>query len=588
MRKLLIAFFLISGSILLAGETVTDKPAAAGKAETEKAVRFTAESLLQFAPDEHADDVKLNLEKTEKEYGRAVVKIKFTPIYNLGEIKRDPRQPEDFEDWGDAHGSGFFINKEGYIITNAHVVDNANRRTIKCQSNSTGNSEFEIELIGVGETDCIDIALLRLKPKEMPRFLKLSGFESIPFLRIADSDLVTKTEHIAVMGYPEDSDDLRAKQANLSGRQYLSSWRSSGEFQFLEVATASAVKSGNSGGAAVNRFGELIGIPARGDWTDSTGWLIPSNIMVRFLEEVANNEQGKEKMTILEIGIVSEKTFPGIAVLAGLPEDFIDFEVGMTVFRLVKGSLAEGWGIKPGDVILSFHNLDDDTCVYLDYEGKVKTTGKMRKVKKGESEWDNTDAFKRFLDEIALVGFPGQKIEIEYARRGVAGIQKVQGMLGYRELTPIPHLGVFEVPDFEEWAGMIVQDVQDNNLGDRTFMRDPKFFAEGLVIATHTDGGSLAEEREIGRMITAINGKRVRSLDEFRKAIKAINEAYDVWTKTADYVEEKARYNARYYALVEYRFWDEDKGEMVKREITVPIDKARQSGRSLDEIKKKE
>ena len=159
----MVACILIGGFV--SAEAPPEKPAA------EKAdIRLTAEMLLRFAPDKHEEDVELNLEKTEKEYGRAVVKIKFTPIYNLGEIKRDPRQPEDFEVWGDAHGSGFFINDEGYIITNAHVVDNANRRTIKCQSNSTGNSEFELELIGVGETRNIDIALLRLKPKEMPRF----------------------------------------------------------------------------------------------------------------------------------------------------------------------------------------------------------------------------------------------------------------------------------------------------------------------------------------------------------------------------------------------------------------------------------
>jgi S1-C subfamily serine protease len=216
---------------------------------------LTRAALVHAAPAEHAGSVDLDLEHIEKEYGRAVVKILFTYIENLDEIKDDPRQNESFGGYN-AHGSGFFINAAGYILTNAHVVDNANRRTIRCRTQATGNSEFELELIGVGETNNVDLALLRLKASEKPRFLKLAGFAGIPFLSIADSDRVAKTEQIAIMGYPEDSDDLRAKAANLSGRQYLDC-----PFQYLEVATASAVKSGNSGGAAVNRWGEVSACP---------------------------------------------------------------------------------------------------------------------------------------------------------------------------------------------------------------------------------------------------------------------------------------------------------------------------------------
>lgn len=556
----------------------------------DEASMLTREDLLIPASSEHDTEVEFNLGEIEKKFGASVVKITFTPIYNLRQIKNDPRQQEQYYGgWREesAHGSGFFVGSDGYIITNAHVVEQANRRTIKCMSPATGNTKFELELIGVGETEYVDLALLKLKKEELPRFKKLSGFNEIPFLRIADSDKVANTEQIAVMGYPQDSDDLRVKKANLSGRQYLQYWELIGGFQFLEVATASAVQSGNSGGAAVNRYGEIIGIPARGTWTESTGWLIPSNVLTRFIEEIAQNQQGHKKMQLMNLGIISEKTFPGKSAIVGLTEDYIDHEVGISIFKITKGSVAEEWGLKSGDILLGFRSFERNINVYFDYEGRVKTTGAMRILKEDNRTWDNTDAPRRYLSELIMMSYPGQEIELKYARKETPGILTIRKKLAYRQVVRVPHLGTFEIPDYIEWSGMIIQNFHDFNVSRYNYQRIEDLIREGAVIITHVDSGSLAMERKLkhGTVISAINGSRIHNLDELRKVLNDISEGYDTWEKMEGFVKEKARYDSRNYALVRYHVWDNEISKLVPREITVPIAQARISGRSLDSIK---
>ena len=536
--------------------------------------------LITQVTGEHTEDAALNLEQIENTYGRAVVKITFNDIDNLHEIKDDPRQQEDCDSYDRGQGSGFFINDEGFIMTNAHVVSTANRRTLKCRSHLTGNTEFELQLIGLGDEDEIDLAILRLDPKDRRRFLKLAGLESIPYLKIGRSTGVSKTEEIAILGYPEDSDDLRAKQAHLSGWEFPNG--DDGDFLFLEVATASAVMSGNSGGAAVNRFGELIGIPSLADWDESTGYLIPTHVITHFIDQIANNQQGRLPVQSLWTGIIKERTFPGMAVMAGLPEDYLDYEIGMTVFRVIPGSPAARWGLRPGDLILRFRNHVNGQCVNLDYEGRVKTTGKMRIIEENGQTWDNSEFRKATLGEMILLSRPGDRVTIEYARVGATGIQTIDATLAYWDPMPVTYLGVFEVPDYEEWGGMILQDINSFNLSFGTYIENRDLFHEGLLVITQVDGGSLADERGISSFVTALNGRRVRNLEELREALAAINADFNTWKESPAYDEETARYDLRSYVNLEYLVNDIETDKLVPRLMTFPIEKARETGRSLD------
>lgn len=540
--------------------------------------------LLTFAPPESPGEGKIDLVELQRGAGQSVVKILFTPIGNLEEIRDDPRLPEDYSCSGSAHGSGFFIHPAGYLVTNAHVVDNADRRTLRCRTPSTGNTTFELELIGLGETDSIDLALLRLKKKEIPRFLKLSGLAGIPILKIADSDRVGSTEEIAVLGYPEDSDDLRIKAANLSGRQYLVDYSEVlGGFQFLEVATASAVQSGNSGGAAVNRRGEVVGIPARGDWTDRTGWLIPSNVLSRFLGEIARTEQGAIPLRLLSLGILTERTFPGMAALCGAPEDLIDQEVGVAVRKVGKNSLAEQWGLRPEDILVSFRNPGRGIHAYLDTEGRVKTTGGRRFFREGGREWDNTEAPRRLLGELVLMSREGDEVELAYLRRGTPGLNTIHRKLEHRRVLQVPHLGTFQVPDHVEWAGMILQDFHTGNVDRDDYFQLEPFIRQGAVILTHVDGGGLADERNLhpGLVLHAVNGRPTGSLAALRQALAGIEAEYQAWRESTGFLEEKALYDPRNYAVIRYSRWDEESCAFVERRTTVPIERARAGGRSL-------
>ena len=223
-------------------------------------------------------------------------------------------------------GSGVIISPDGYIITNSHVVENADKIEITTNSNQT----FDAEL--VGSDDQNDIALLKINSNEV-----------LSYAAFGDSDSTQIGEWVLAVGNPFNLNStvtagiISAKSRNLdpSGRTTQS-----------YIQTDAAVNPGNSGGALVNTKGELIGInTAIQSQTGSYigySFAVPSNIARKVIEDIM--EFGVVQYGFL--GVTGSSLNSSISKKLGT----IDTE-GFYISSVEEGSGANIAGIKSGDII---------------------------------------------------------------------------------------------------------------------------------------------------------------------------------------------------------------------------------------------
>ena len=223
-------------------------------------------------------------------------------------------------------GSGVIISPDGYIITNSHVVKNAEKIEITTNSNQT----FDAEL--VGSDDQNDIALLKINSNEV-----------LSYATFGDSDSTQIGEWVLAVGNPFNLNStvtagiISAKSRNLdpSGRTTQS-----------YIQTDAAVNPGNSGGALVNTKGELIGInTAIQSQTGSYigySFAVPSNIARKVIEDIM--EFGVVQYGFL--GVTGSSLNSSISKKLGT----IDTE-GFYISSVEEGSGANIAGIKSGDII---------------------------------------------------------------------------------------------------------------------------------------------------------------------------------------------------------------------------------------------
>lgn len=239
-------------------------------------------------------------------------------------------------------GSGVLISSDGYIVTNNHVIDNANSIEVTLNNKKT----YTAELVGTDPTS--DIALLKIEG---------GSFESIPF---ANSDAVQVGEWVLAVGNPYNLTStvtagiISAKGRDLEGNSNTESF----------IQTDAAVNPGNSGGALVNTRGELIGInTAISSQTGSFvgySFAVPSNIAKKVIEDIM--EFGNVQKALLGIqydpnqndleGVrITAISKEGGAEKAGLLEDDVIVkieDVKITKFSDLKGQLNAK---RPGDAI---------------------------------------------------------------------------------------------------------------------------------------------------------------------------------------------------------------------------------------------
>ena len=230
-----------------------------------------------------------------------------------------------------AVGSGFIVDKTGYILTNLHVVSDASRISVKLQS----GEEFIAKVVGTD--DETDLAVL-----------KIEAGRELPFIKLGNSDAAQVGDWVLAIGSP-----FGLEQTVTAG--IVSKIRRETPYasQFQKfIQTDAAINRGNSGGPLVDMNGEVIGINSQiatstGDY-NGIGFALPSNEAANVYQQIRLN--GKVKRGYLGVILDSVKT--EYAKVYGLPE-----AKGAIITEVRdKKSAAAAAGLLAGDVILEFDN----------------------------------------------------------------------------------------------------------------------------------------------------------------------------------------------------------------------------------------
>jgi serine protease Do/serine protease DegQ len=250
-------------------------------------------------------------------------------------------------------GSGVIINaKEGYIVTNNHVIDDADEIMVTLKD----GRQFPAKKLGADAEG--DIALLQIKAKHLAE------------IKIADSDKLRVGDFAVAIGSPFGlGQTVTSGIVSALGRSGLN-------IENFEnfIQTDAAINPGNSGGALVNLRGELIGIntailgPNGGNV--GIGFAIPSNMMQNLVQQIV--EFGEIRRGVLGVS--------GRSVNADIAKAMeLDTTQGGFVEQVVPNSAADEAGIKAGDVITKVNGKTVKT--FSELRGKIGSIGAGKKVK---------------------------------------------------------------------------------------------------------------------------------------------------------------------------------------------------------------
>lgn len=318
---------------------------------------FSNDSVSRIQP-------PINFEAAARQVTPAVVHI--STIYGGGRFSINALDSY-LNPHAQSSGSGVIISDDGYIVTNHHVIEDAN--SIEVVLNN--NQRFFAKLIG--QDPSTDLALLKIKAR------------NLPFVKYGDSDRIITGEWVLAIGNPFDLNStvtagiVSAKARNI---RILSDKNNLQVESFIQ--TDAAVNPGNSGGALVNLKGELIGInsaiaTATGGYSGYS-FAIPVSLVKKIMDDLL--EYGQVQRGLLGVQITD--------VTADLADDRnLSVMQGVFISHVNKGSAAERSGLEMGDVITAIDNHPVN----------------------GTSELQEWVARKR----------PGQTIRVRFLRNGESG-----------------------------------------------------------------------------------------------------------------------------------------------------------------------
>lgn len=358
-------------------------------------------------------------------------------------------------------GSGVILSEDGYIVTNNHVVENADELTVTLND----NREFKGRIIGTDKAT--DLALVKVEAT------------GLPAITIGDSENIRLGEWVLAIGNPfgltstVTAGIVSAKARALGNTRTRTQEQVSGIENYIQ--TDAAINSGNSGGALVNAKGELIGINAMiysqtGSYT-GYGFAIPTAIMNKVVADLKT--YGNVQRAVLGIkgmdvpNYIAEEMRRGNAVNLGTLN-------GVYVTEVYEQSSAEDAGLKAGDIITAIDGKDIE---------------KMS-----------------ILQEVIVTHNPGDKINVTFLRdkkkhTATVTLRNVQGTYSIIENMDSEKMGAGLRP---------LTDKELQELG----------LKYGLVVTAVKKGKMQEAGITKGIIITQVNDKQMRTLGDFDEAVR--------------------------------------------------------------------
>ena len=368
-------------------------------------------------------------------------------------------------------GSGVIVDAKGYIVTNRHVVEKADRIRVKLQGEPEGTPGHDAKLIGMDQET--DLAVI-----------KIDVDHPLPAAKLGNSDGMEVGDWVLAIGSPFGlQETVTAGIVSAKGRNIVPNR----QFQSF-IQTDAAINPGNSGGPLVNMAGEVIGINTAILTETSSyagvGFAMPSNTVAQVYNQLIGPEH---RVARGSIGIeFTAQPDPAIARIYGN---------GVTISNVISGSPADEAGLKIGDTITSVDGRDlksGDDLVADIASRKPGSKAKMnfvRNGKKQEATVTIADRSKLFASRLGEEDENQNEEEPKASKFGIS-VRSVTGDLADRLNIPAG-------------KGVVVQDVKSGS------------FAEDLGLHR-------------GDVILEVNKQQVNTADDFSKIEASLKSGQDV------------------------------------------------------------
>ena len=378
-------------------------------------------------------------------------------------------------------GSGFIVDPKGYIITNNHVVEKADKIYVKL-STDPDSQDLGRPAHVIGTDKATDLAVI-----------KIDTSTPLPTMKLGNSDTSQVGDWVEAIGSPFALSQT-VTAGIISAKNRTIEPGASGQFQHF-IQTDAAINPGNSGGPLLNMNGEVIGVNTA-IYTQSAGYqgigfAMPSNTVVQVYNDLIS---AGHKVTRGSIGIRFNQGLPSAV------NRVYGFKTGVLVQKIQPGGPAERAGIKSGDIIVTVDGRsikDGDDLVNEITSRRPGSTirlGYLRDGKQSDTTATIGDLDKVFADQ------GSQQAEASPDEKGDVGEIKLG--LVVREVTPATAAKLHT-------PGVIIQSVRSGSFAD----------LKGL---------------EPGLVITRINKQPTGSKDQYDAAVGKLKPGDDVVFEVVD------------------------------------------------------
>jgi serine protease Do len=371
----------------------------------------------------------------------------------------------------EATGSGFVIDPEGYVMTNAHVVSGAQRVQIVLPAD---NADGTLKTALSGKTRVLPAQIVGITTELDLALLKVEGLK-LPALPLAVYSQVRQGEMVFAFGSPNGlRNTLSHGLISAVARQV------DPDSPQIFVQTDAPINPGNSGGPLVNIRGELVGvntfIMSQSGGNEGLGFAIPSATARTVFRQLKQYGQLRRQ----EVGMSLQTITPGMAAALGLTRDY-----GVIVSDVWPGGPALAAGLAVGDILVSVDNQPAENLPTVSYNFRIRDS----------------------LDNVQLAVLRGAAILS-------ISIKPVETRSDFHSVASMADPSKNLVPEF----GIIGVEIDSRIAASATGLRDPY----GIIVVARAAGSTSDVPLAPRDVIRSVNNNRVQTLDALRETVRSV------------------------------------------------------------------